>query len=585
MKLLAGTTKLPALAAAGGLVLGLLCRPQSGPKSSLDREPVAKNSTAARAGKSPVGNRSARRESGPTTVFLNELASVPAGRCEELFRELVDANDPRRALELEAVFRRWMDLEEPKDLLARLAAERKSDSIWAAPFFEAWASINYAAAVAGTPDGVFSEIRSLVAIRRGDPSFLNSLVQIGNSDDSPMVIALTTLGRDDPELAKGVATCNHGKPDNNADLIAVVARGWAAKDPVATLEWLKSLELTDDHRTQALNELFLVWMKSDVSGATAALKANALDAKSTNRIRSNDPLGYLATPGSSTSQIFLGIHLDPFLDLASLYQQLSKSPVDWEKRQSAQSPIDHDGWFCTDPAKAAEEATRLPPGKARDFIMSYICGQWADRNPDEATAYAKSHGIAVPYVSDDPSAAMVQAALSSPQEAFAGFFTPREPGVALPGSLKTLAGKWAAADPQATAEWLISQPESVTYSYEANSEARSLLNNTVGYHWVRNDAIGASNWVEDLPDGPRKTQAWFAAHGDVGDYCPDLAFAISADILQGDTRIKYLESDLKKVAQKVGQPAARELVQTTNISPEERAVLIQALDEMAPKPR
>ena len=585
MKLLAGTTKLPALAAVAGLVLGLVCRPQSGPKASLDRESAGKNSTTARAGKSPAANRNVRRESGPTTLFLNELASVPASRCEELFRELVAQNDPRRWLELEAVFRRWMELEEPKELLARLAADLKSNSIWAAPFFEAWASINYAAAVAGTPDGAFSDIRELVAIRRGDPAFLNESVGYLDFDDSEMVNALATLGQNDPELSKGVATCNHGKPDSNAYLIAAVARGWAAKDPAATLDWLKSLELTDDNRTRALNELFLVWMKQDLAGATAAIKANGLDAKSTNRIRSDDPLSYLANPGSAASQIFLGNHLDPFLGLSSLYQQLSKFPVDWDQRQSAQPPINYDGWFCTDPAKAAEEATRLPPGKVRDFIVSYICGQWADRNPEEATAFAKSQGIAAPHVRDEPSAAMAQAALSSPEEFFAGLFAPREPGSALPGSLRKLAEKWAAADPVAAAEWLISQPESVTYTYETNSAAKSLLNNTLGYHWARYDAIGVSNWVEDLPDGPRKTEAWSAANHYVGEYCPDLAFSISADIPHGETRMNFLKSDLKKVAGKVGQPAARELVRTTNISLEERAVLIQALDDMAPKPR
>ena len=583
MKLLVGTPKLLALAATAGLGVGLLCRAQPEPKTLLEREPAGSQSTTKRAGPSSVGNRNSRRKSGPTTLFLNELTTVPAGRCEEIFRELVAENDPHLALELEAVFRRWMELEEPKELLARLAEDRKSKSAWAAPFFEAWASINYAAAVAGTPDGAFPEIRSLVAIRRGDPSFLNGSVGFLDFDDSSVVHALATLGGNDPELAKGVATCNHGKPDNNADLIAAVARGWAANDPAATLEWLKLLELTDDNRTRALNELFQVWTKNDLAGATAALKASGLDSKSTTRIRSDDPLSYLATPGSFASQIYLGVHLDPFLDLASLYQQLSKSPVDWEQHQSLQIPINHGGWFCTDPAKAADEATRLPPGKARDLIMSYICGQWADRNPNEATAYAKSQGIAAPYVRDEPSAEMVQAALSSPEETFASYFTPREPGIALPGSLVKLAEKWAAADPQATAEWLISQPDSVTYSYETNPEARGLLGDTLGFHWAANDVIGACNWVEDLPDGPRKTEAWSAAKRYVGEYCPDLAFTISADIVHGESRINFLKSDFAKVAATVGAPAARELVRNTNISPEERTVLIQSLDEMAPK--
>ena len=139
-------------------------------------------------------------------------------------------------------------------------------------------------------------------------------------------------------------------------------------------------------------------------------------------------------------------------------------------------------------------------------------------------------------------------------------------------------------EPQAAAEWLIAQPESVAYDFQSNPMAKTLLNNALGYHWARVDAVGASSWVGDLPDGPRKAEAWLAMNHHVGEYCPDLAFSISANLLHDESRNGILENNLKKVAEKVGSPAARELLQTAGLSEEERAALNVALDGMAKKP-
>lgn len=563
-----------------GLLLGFAIRSEP----PVGDEGAETDSGPRRAARTQSTRRASIPKTGPTTIYLNDLASAPASRCEELFREIVAQADPRRAIELEAVFRRWMELEKPGDLLAKLAAERETipRTLWSSPFFEAWASKNYAEAVAGTAkDGEFAGIRELVAIRRQDPSFLSGSLQIWNFDDSRVVNALAKLGRDNPELAKGVATCNGGNPDYNADLIAAVARGWSATDPQAALEWVESLDLTDSNRKKALNEVLSTWMKIDLAAATEAIKAIG----STQGFQfQGEPLGFLNTPENAASQIYMAIQLDPFLDVAGFYQRLSQSPIDWEKFQSAESPIDHDGLFCNDPARAAEEAARLPPGKARDFIMSYICGQWADRNPDEATAYAKLHGLRDPYVRNEPSADMIRAAFASPEETFATLFEKEDNGAIPRKDLTQLAEKWATLEPQAAAEWLIAQPESITFNYQSNAVAKSLIDNALGYDWARVDAVGASNWVEELPEGPRKTEAWLAMNHYVGEYCPDLAFSISANLLHDETRVGILEANLKKVVEKVGPPAARALLQTTGLSQEERASLNQALNDMATKP-
>jgi hypothetical protein len=102
-------------------------------------------------GRSPGARLERPLRSSPTAVFLKETEGISASRCEELFREICAEKESRDAIRLQAVFRRWMELEDPEDLLVRLAAVKEIErGIWSGPFFEAWAAIDYKGAVAGT---------------------------------------------------------------------------------------------------------------------------------------------------------------------------------------------------------------------------------------------------------------------------------------------------------------------------------------------------------------------------------------------------------------------------------------------------
>ncbi|MEO5916469.1 MAG: hypothetical protein ABIS50_19690 [Luteolibacter sp.] len=511
------------------------------------------------------------------------MAGISASRCEELFREICVSGEFPDVIRLEFVFRRWLELEDPKQLLARLAAEKQiQQRTWTGPFFEAWAAMDYKGAIAGTADnGGFSEVRTLVALRRRDPSILSESLQIGDPDKSAVAKALALLGRNDPELARNVAT-GKGKPDNNADLINVVAGGWATQGPQAALDWVKSLDLSADNRLKAFNKIFAEWLKLDLAAATEAFKSSDL-ASEVNRGKLDESLEVLRAPETARSQIFNGVHLDPFLDLAGLYQKISATAIDWDQRQSVNPPIDHDGWFCTDPARTAEEASRLPPGKARDFIMGYICGQWADQNPEEATTFAKLHGLPPPYVREEPSAEMVHAALAAPEETFANLVSPgQEP---MDANLAKLAEKWAAADPQTAAEWLIARMDVADDATAAKTAQSSMYQNFLGYYWAKVDAAGASEWLENLPAGPRKTEACLAMADGIQTYSPDLAFTVSANILEGETKMRMLGSAIQKVAEKIGPPAARELLGNSGLTADEQATLGKVIDGMKPPAR
>jgi hypothetical protein len=276
----------------------------------------------------------------------------------------------------------------------------------------------------------------------------------------------------------------------------------------------------------------------------------------------------------------LGVHCDPFVGVGDLYQKLLESPVNWDQFQLGTPPIDHDGWFCTDPAKTAAEAESLPPGKVRDFLMSYICGQWADRSPDDALAYAKAHGLKPPYVRDEPAADQVRAALTSPDEALSAIFATEDVNSAASQQAFKLAETRASADPENTARWLVAQPETVSYDRQSAFYLKGLLDNTLGYYWARYDARGATEWLSEIPSEKRRTEAWLAMSHYTCEYNPDLAFTISAGLLNDGTRSGNLESEIKRAAERIGMPAARELLRNPDLSADERTSLSKLLDSM-----
>lgn len=577
------TWMMPALGGSVGLLLGWWCRTD-------ESAPSAKGSADSKSlsGRLTRSSHRASNVPGPTALAVHGLSKASAVSCEERFREIVASNSSRMALDLELVFRRWMEIEKPADLLERLKAEKnlQTDGIWSAPFFEAWAAIDYHAAVEGTrKHGDFSQIRALVAMRRQDAAFLTEQFSVWDYEKSTVVNALADLGRDNPELAKQVAAYKGQNPDTNADLIAAVARGWANKDPKSALVWIQSLGLAGDNLAKACSEVFAAFTKLDPQ--TAASEFQSLGISKIPRLfdGNHEPsLKALESPESGGGQILLAIQRDAFVDVRSLHQLLSDAPVDWSKREMIFPPIDHDGWFVTDPVQAANDAEKLPPGGARDAIMSAICGQWADRSPEEALAYAEKHGLKPPIVSNDPAPEQIHAVLESPDSALSGLFTTEASGGDAYQNVLKLAEKRAELSPEDTAEWLVSQPETVSFDRQSAASLSMLLDNTLGYYWARNDARSATEWLLQLPEGPRKSEAWLAMCHYTGEYNPDYAFDLTADLIQGDLRLGLLTSNLKRVAEKIGLPAARELLSGAGLSESEQSALGKSLDDLATQP-
>jgi hypothetical protein len=365
--------------------------------------------------------------------------------------------------------------------------------------------------------------------------------------------------------------------DLKSDCLTAVARGWAMNDPEAALAWLESLNL-DDAKSQ-MAAIFSEWLKSDPEAATGDREKLGLGAWPLNGSSASQALQAMHLPDAPVSQLSMALHRDPFLDLTTLYQKLSAMDLDWEKPDYQMAAINRDGWYGVDPAGDAKKAEELPPGKARDFIMSAICQNWAAHDPDAALHYADAHGIRsreVDSLRAQPTEEMRRSILTAPEKSFAEVMADGDlPDGVTREQLHKLAEEWSAADPVAASRLLVTQS---IPGRAAAPGLNMLFDNALGYYWANNDPLGASRWMESLPDGPVKTRAWEGMSHYVNAYSPDLAFALSAAYAGDGNRQRLLVKGMEDVRESIGYPAAVELLKSPNLSDEERRTLAEALE-------
>ena len=391
----------------------------------------------------------------------------------------------------------------------------------------------------------------------------------------PVRKALALLGSEYPDLAKSIADSKL-REDLKSKYIQEVARGWATRDPRAALAWLQSLGLTGEPLAAVISE----WMKKDPDAARQAWETAGKPGAEPG---ADVPTAALADSHSPRNQLSLALHRDPFLDVAALHRALSEADIDWSKPDFFSPAINQDGWYAADPAAAARQAEQLPPGKARDYIMNVICSNWAAEDLEAASSFADRNGIKSRYLDvlqEAPGEEMRQAALAAPEQTFSALFDPETFSGAgkKSGQLYQLAKEWSERDPEAVANWLIGHELPTDNSSPGWSEIGLLFSNTLGYTWARVDPVGASQWVDSLPDGPLRAKAWSAMNERVAKYSPDYAFSLtSAWIEDPARRMSALTSDLKAVAKEIGQPAALELLKSPHLSAEESAALSEAL--------
>lgn len=319
------------------------------------------------------------------------------------------------------------------------------------------------------------------------------------------------------------------------------------------------------------------WCTTDLPAARKALEASGLDATALGQ-----ELMALVAPPNAMTRATLALARDPFLSAAGLYQSLESAGIDWEKSFPLPGAINRDGWYTPDPATAASEAEKLPPGKIRDAIFNAIAENWLVHDPQKACEFADQHGIKIAEreLQKFPGVEMREAASADPEGTFAELMsTAGGNGSARSGQLRTLALEWARMDPEGVSEWLIEEMENRA-DPSAPFDPNLLFSSTLGYSWAKFDANEAITWMDELPDGPAKSAAWLAMSPYVSEeYSPDLAFEISAQVADGEVRSGLLKQSLLEINRTIGAPAALAHLDSPDLSAEESAALRQTLQD------
>lgn len=568
---------MPWLAAAGGLALGWATHGNS----------AAESGDATSSPPDHVGNRAGQETRSPvpgsTGHQFREIASLDAAGCEALLKELGSAPETRRGITAEAIFLHWMSLTSAAQVLATAS---KPDREWMirfrAPLFNAWVTLDPAAAMDASAHPEFAQLRTLQAIAEGRPDFGEFVAKSwsdSSSWDPGLRRALTRLATEQPEIARNL-------PDTPPGIrtwgVAAVARGWAKSDPQATLAWLRGMDPGSEATTAGIAALFATWSEMD---PVTARKALAEEKWLGNR-SFGIAMESLRAPDQPKSAIQLALQSDPFLGVTGLHRLLADRGFDWAAARAIDdfeqhNPFETFGWKPADPAQASREAADLPPGPARDYLMETLLNQWSARDTDAVVAFASEHGIesrTIDSLRARPTPAMIEAAIANPDETFAVVFDPgAEPiaGMNREQAMRLL-HHWWFEEPQEAADLIANRwhPD-----LKADEEASVQLSSILGISWAQRDPIAASQWAASLPEGDFREFAWESMANFLGGYAPDLAFSLSTQLTRDPKqREQRLKEDLWEINKQIGHEAALHLLENSPLSDEERESLRQSLN-------
>jgi hypothetical protein len=582
MKSLASRHLFPLLAGCAGLSAGIFSPSlfQNPPPPPTEHPLSPRQRAAERAAKSahtplPVG---------PTSQLIQDLENASASDCQHLVHAIFQAQQPGKEIELEAIFKRWLKSENIDAILSHLESlEPPRDSPWRTALFHAWASTDEIAAMDRSKHhNVFAAARALFAIQSANPSFTDYFQGTENSFSfqDRAVVALAQLARDHPEIASLVGTAEIDD-SLKTELIAAVAKGWASHDPTAALAWLKSINAPDD----ALVAVFAEWSTLDPTAAASAIKALGLKDFAHNGEITSRAVDALLDPKNSNSRIAQAILRDPFLDVTDIHRILTESQTD---NRFLYLEFSNDGWQPPDLPAAILQANALPPGKARDSILEQLLRTWAQEDLQAAAAFANQHGLESESINNLSESAIPpdlrEAARHSPAETLAPLF--EDPSLTGPtkSHLQTLATEWATTDPESAAKWSVGDiltQNDTSWSDLLNSHQIARI---AAYRWSTTDPLAATRWVESLPDDQIRSKMWSIMANNIGSYSPDLAFQNSAAWVNEKDRFETLEWNLSQVITKIGRPAAINLLQSADLTTQERATLSATLNPAPGEP-
>ena len=294
----------------------------------------------------------------------------------------------------------------------------------------------------------------------------------------------------------------------------LIAR-WAARDPVAALDYVR-FDLRGDRRAQGLSLVFKTWARRDPRAAWGWVTRNMPGA----------------TPNLDEVIGEVG-RSEPALAAELVAGWASMHPgTAQEVYLAAIRGMAYAGSF-TEAAQVIEGAV-IPGAGERDDLVTYLAGQWARYQPEQAAEWARQ----------------------------------LPPGPARDQAMTSLSIAWADSDPSGAAKFAFSLP--------AGTSRERALEEVVS-KWLTVDPAQARDWVinQGVHDDFDRAVAAIATQPQLIGSQPAVALQWAGDIIDDSVRFRCLNTVLSNLYARDPAAAAEYIRSSRDLTPDQRAEFLR----------
>ncbi len=564
----------------------------------------------------PVWSLPLERTNDPPAIeipdIIRRIDSATAPHFPDLLEAISAEADPTKdALLLELLWTRWAEIDPTAAAAAALAHPEDSRQALRLVFAQ-WGSRNRNEALAAARS-ITDERRRYIAVdevltswRETDPEAFLGIMHTLPEDHQKHQRrdAILTLAERDPIKAARIAAAF--SEDERARIYPWIAGVWARSDPATAMKWAEELAMPSA-RAQAMKAVLLQWVRTDPETAGDQLaKVPGFSAEIAGALAQHDPAAAVRLLDKqlparqmveSTLQLIRDMRNDA--DVLAMFDAMENSP---QRDQLVIKAIEQE-WYDRDFAKAAAWIeTALAANDLQNNPLPALIRAWAMRDGKGAHDYletlpeatADAHRLSLfeglagydPVQTIEDSKILEDADRSNvlgqvvehlqdtdPRRATAAFQEITDTEVRQHQGYRLGVAYAEQSSPEEALRW----------AEELDAPTKARVQTGIVRSWVRQDPYAASEWLARQPLGAGRDAAAELLISTVVEDDPESAFDWALTIESEEARIRHASEAVKYWIQREPATVAREAIERSELSPDERALLFKELKNDGPE--
>lgn len=290
------------------------------------------------------------------------------------------------------------------------------------------------------------------------------------------------------------------------DIYQLVAGHWAKSDPAAAIAWIETIESKEglERAMRGLNsmqvsELGVAGAQALINGAKTEAVRTQLTREMVRQLAKGDVQEAFAfvdglNDAQAREQAFRPI-LEEWTQQnpAEASRYVAGMPEGKERTELMRRTMEH--WAQAEPEAAAEFAEQLPPGKERDFAALQLTRAWREEDPQKGLEFLRR--IEDPGIAAEAAKDLVEVLVRSDRAAAVAIAN-ELPEQAQAGAYHGLVRGWAFGEPHAAGEWINQLPPGAG----KDSAIEAYVSVIDGM-----DARSATQWATAIGDPKKRAEA------------------------------------------------------------------------------